>query len=1191
MIGKFRHNGYLPLPITQNSVKNNASKLLAIPILLLLLVVYNYRGETEVREVYKLFVVAEDESHEIFPNSDPPNSASRNVRPIKFHEAMSDKCLDDWISMAIWSENCNDVDVAKFSTIDPVFPWVNGSDPVQISALQQFSDEKVDSQHRYQEHDELRYALRSIERSVGENVGRYHILASSYDSPEGEQQIAQHPSWLDHHDKVEMHHHYKFFQRMPTIEETKKLSPSELNTLNEKWRAESLPTFNSFAIEGQMHNIEAQSDTIVYHNDDFFTLRKNAVSDYYSPIHGPVLRSLSYSMYVPQEKPLGSRNGEGVAIARSSWILGKRFGMRWRPYIAHHARSLSLPILNEAAIMFDNSFNNVTLARFRNTKDAPWAIQSFFFASWFITERHREALLWSWIIAKWGKSGESINTDMMWKELTGGEAIQHVVHVPYRNTLKDDELEKTLEDAHIPKPLNTEYAFSSMDGFGPGYLRQIWHRLLSRHGWPDLRDGKKLKACTIVKDKCFKRGSSPNELFKHIAFEEYGDCGDCIITQLIAQAGGKGLEVFLPPKDDLMGFTNVPHLPLDDDWRGVDFSLNNVLHTEVSPRSFATRLIMRYNHVFGETPSQFTKVYNPSQLKHQLHLADTREETTFICLNDDVKKENDIPAINETDLRLHDAPALVKGLELKPEAFFPVWAWDPYFNFDCPVGPNRYKFLIETMNELDGKLNDMGNKLHVFRADPADLFPALFKQWNITHLVYEKDPAPYAVERDEKIKQIATDAKVEVLDITGHTLYDIDAVIEKNKGEPTTTAQGFKNLVKDMEIPRPTEGPTSMPKADNLKLEAITKEVKLFKPGHDINAEHRKGRMTVYDSVTGVKDTLAPPTLEELGYDVKEATTQIPGGEDEALRRLDKWIQDEDATATFRKPQTSPAEYDPPATTQLSPYIKFGALGVREFYWKVVDLMDQYDGETSSEPENLPGQLIFREMYFAAQLAIGKPFGQIRGNKICRLIDWKLRNVYDENGEQIIPRPKGPKEDEEALQKWADGFTGFPWIDAAMRQLKQEGWMHHLARHSVACFLTRGQLYISWERGAEVFDRYLVDRDPASNAGNWMWLSCSCFFHQYYRNYGTTTFPAKYDKTGKLVRKYVPELKDYPDKYIYKPWEAPEDVQKKAGCIIGKDYPKPMVDEKRASSECMAKMKDQYAKKLYGDSELKRKAN
>ncbi|TIA89636.1 hypothetical protein E3P81_02884 [Wallemia ichthyophaga] len=661
-IHKFRHNGYLPLPITQASVKNNATKLLAIPVLLLLLIVYTYKGNGEVKEIYKLIVVGQDESHEVFSSSNPPNSASRAVRPIKFHQALPDLCVDEWIGAGIWGEHCKDVDIKKFSTIDPVFPWVNGSDPVQISALQAFSDQKVDSQHRYQEHDELRYALRSIERSVGQNVGQYHILASSYDSPEGGNQIAQHPFWLNDHEKVEMHHHFNFFRRMPTIPESQSLTDDQLNNLNAEWRAASLPTFNSFAIEGQMHNIDAQSDTIVYHNDDFFTLKNNEVSDYYSPLHGPVLRSLSYSMYVPQEKPLGSRNGEGVAIARSSWVLGRRFGMRWRPYIAHHARSLSLPILNEAAIMFDNSFNNVTLARFRNTKDAPWAIQSFFFASWFITERHREALLWSWIVGKWGASNQVIDTDKMWSELTGGESLKHQVYVPHRVTVEDEELEKTLNNAHIPKPLNTEYAFSSMDGYGPGYLRQIWHRLLSRHGWPDLRDDKRLKACTITKEQCFKQGSTAEELFKHIAFEQYGDCGDCskyfrnipmqlteglVITQLISQGGSKGLEIFLPPKDSLKQFSGVPNLPLNDDWHDADFKLNTVLDGETSPRSFAARLIMRYNHVFGETPSQFTKVYNPSQLKQQLDMADTHQDTTFICLNDDVKKEKDIPAINE----------------------------------------------------------------------------------------------------------------------------------------------------------------------------------------------------------------------------------------------------------------------------------------------------------------------------------------------------------------------------------------------------------------------------------------------------------------------------------------------------------------------------------------------------------------
>ncbi|TIA89768.1 hypothetical protein E3P99_01893 [Wallemia hederae] len=651
VLSKFRHNGYLPLPITQATVSGNATKFLAIPVLLLLYIAYTYTTKTEVREVYKLFIVGEDESHQVFSSANPPTSAARVVRPIKFQQSLPDACVEEWISSGEWGEQCRGVDVESYSTVDPVFPWVNGSDPVQISALQAFSSEKVDSQHRYQEHDELRYALRSIEKSVGHSVGRYHILASSYDSPQGGTQIAQHPSWLKKHDKVEMHHHFNFFKRMPTIEETRSLSQNELDALNEQWRAESLPTFNSFAIEGQMHNIDAHSDTIVYHNDDFFTLRENALSDYYSPIHGPVLRSLSYSMYVPQEKPLGSRNGEGVAIARSSWILGRRFGMRWRPYIAHHARSLSLPILNEAAIMFDNSFNNVTLARFRNTKDAPWAIQSFFFASWFITERHREALLWSWIVGKWGSLRESLDTDAMWNEVANSDANKHHVYVPHRVTAEESELSSTLQDAHIPLPRNTEYAFTSMDGFGPGYLRQIWHRLLTRHGWPDLRNSdSRLKACTINRDKCFRQPGvhTPEDLFKHIAFEEYGDCGDCIITQLIAQGGSKGLDIFLPPKDDLDGFTGVPHLPLNDDWRDADFRLSSVLDTaHTSPRSFAARLIMRYNHVFGETPSQFTKVYSPAQLQEQLELADTHKDTTFICLNDDVKKEKDIPVIND----------------------------------------------------------------------------------------------------------------------------------------------------------------------------------------------------------------------------------------------------------------------------------------------------------------------------------------------------------------------------------------------------------------------------------------------------------------------------------------------------------------------------------------------------------------
>jgi len=145
-----------------------------------------------------------------------------------------------------------------------------------------------------------------------------------------------------------------------------------------------------------------------------------------------------------------------------------------------------------------------------------------------------------------------------------------------------------------------------------------------------------------------------------------------------------------------------------------------------------------------------------------------------------------------------------------------------------------------------------------------------------------------------------------------------------------------------------------------------------------------------------------------------------------------------------------------------------------------------------------------------------------------------------------------------------------------MRQLASEGWIHHLARHAVACFLTRGDLWISWEEGAAVFDELLIDGDWALNNGNWMWLSCSCFFYQYFRCYSPVAFGKKYDPNGTFIRKYVPELANFPAKYIFEPWKAPIADQKTAGCRIGVDYPKPMVQHDVASKENMGKMAEAY---------------
>ena len=190
----------------------------------------------------------------------------------------------------------------------------------------------------------------------------------------------------------------------------------------------------------------------------------------------------------------------------------------------------------------------------------------------------------------------------------------------------------------------------------------------------------------------------------------------------------------------------------------------------------------------------------------------------------------------------------------------------------------------------------------------------------------------------------------------------------------------------------------------------------------------------------------------------------------------------------------------------------------------------------------------------------------MEGNPICPQIPWG--------------------EDPEKLAAWTEARTGFPFIDAIMIQLREEGWVHHLARHAVACFLTRGDLWIHWERGMQVFEKYLIDYDWSINSSNWMWLSSSAFFLPIY---SPVAFGKKTDPSGAYIRKYLPRLARYPDKYVYEPWTAPLEVQEEAGCIIGEDYPYPIVDHETASKENIARMNRAYDAAKLEDSDNKDK--
>jgi cryptochrome len=315
---------------------------------------------------------------------------------------------------------------------------------------------------------------------------------------------------------------------------------------------------------------------------------------------------------------------------------------------------------------------------------------------------------------------------------------------------------------------------------------------------------------------------------------------------------------------------------------------------------------------------------------------------------------------------------------------------------------------------------------------------------------------------------------------------------------------------------------------------------------------------------------LGVPTLTDMGYSAElKQQSAFLGGESEALLRLKTQMKRTQWVQQFEKPKTSPNSLTP-STTVLSPYLKFGCLSVRTFYHELL----RVPKPKTQPPVSLEGQLLWREFYYASAYLCPN-YDQMQDNPICRNIPWR---------EVIVPptttsavREKVDAQSAHAhLQAWQQGRTGFPYIDAIMTQLNTEGWIHHLARHSVACFLTRGDLFISWEHGARYFDKELLDADWSLNNGNWMWLSASCYFYQYFRCYSPIKFGQKTDKTGAYIRKWVPQLRDMPAKYIYEPWTAPLHVQEASGCVIGQDYPAPIVDHRVVSKRNMQWMKTAY---------------
>ena len=263
------------------------------------------------------------------------------------------------------------------------------------------------------------------------------------------------------------------------------------------------------------------------------------------------------------------------------------------------------------------------------------------------------------------------------------------------------------------------------------------------------------------------------------------------------------------------------------------------------------------------------------------------------------------------------------------------------------------------------------------------------------------------------------------------------------------------------------------------------------------------------------------------------------GGESAAKKRLAEFLNSQ--VRTYHETHNDMAADN---TSRLSAYLHFGCVSP---LWIESQLGDS-DGEQA-----FARQLAWRDFYHT--------------------ILYNFPTTPDEEFQERYRTLYWNKNDEH-LDAWKQGKTGYPIVDAAMRQLLNEGWMHNRGRLIVGSFLTK-DLQLDWRLGEEHFMKWLIDGDPANNIGNWQWIASVGVDPAplFRRLYNPTSQAKNYDPKHEYIRRYVPELRNVPDAYIAEPWKMSQEIQIEADCIIGEDYPAPIVDHATAREETIARYK------------------
>ncbi len=291
-------------------------------------------------------------------------------------------------------------------------------------------------------------------------------------------------------------------------------------------------------------------------------------------------------------------------------------------------------------------------------------------------------------------------------------------------------------------------------------------------------------------------------------------------------------------------------------------------------------------------------------------------------------------------------------------------------------------------------------------------------------------------------------------------------------------------------------------------------------------------------------DIISLPIPNDAGT---AAISRFPAGETEALQRLEAFTAGEQPPLFAYSQTRNRPDLD--STAQLSPYFRFGLLSARTAVVAALEGIERASNANDRESATAwLNELIWREFF----TAILYHFPDVRRRNFRRQFD----AIAWEN-------------DPDLFEAWSQGRTGYPFVDAAMRQLAEIGWMHNRTRMVVASFLVK-HLLIDWRWGEKWFMQHLLDGDPAANNGGWQWAAgTGTDAAPYFRIFNPILQSKKFDPQGVYIRRWLPELARVPDTFIHEPWQMPSAVQRQAGCHIGRDYPGPIIDHAQARERAL----------------------